>query len=67
MVQDDRIELLREGAVERMAVELKAMVELHKNMGRMYLKHGFEEAHFIERCEAGLYESFYREIKGMSK
>ncbi len=50
-----------------MVVELAAMSQLHKNMGLMYRKHGFEEAQYIENVQAGMYRKFYSEIKGLSK
>ena len=67
MVQNDRKRLLQQTASERMAVELKAMVELHKNMGRMYKKHGLELAEYVENEQAGLYRNYYLEIKGVSE
>lgn len=67
MLQNDRRPLLKRGAAERMAVELASMSQLHKNMGMMYRKHGFEEAQYIENVQAGMYRKFYREMKGLSE
>lgn len=63
MLRNERKPILQRGAAERMAVELAAMVQLHKNMGKMYQKHGFEEAQYLENVMAGWYRKYYMEIK----
>lgn len=67
MLRNERKPILQRGAAEKIAVELAAMAQLHKNMGKMYQKHGFEEAQYQENVMAGWYRSFYREMKGMSE
>lgn len=65
MVQNDRKPLLQQRAAERMAVELRAMVELHEELSDTYYRHGFEEARYVESFQEDMYRSFYRKMKGM--
>ena len=65
MLSNDRKQLLKRGAAERLEVELAAMLRLHQNMGRMYEKHAFEEAKYIENVQAGWYRRFSLELKGL--
>lgn len=67
MLHNDRKPLLAQGAVERLIVELVAMSQLHKNMAKMYDKHCFEEAKYIEHVQAGWYRKFCMELKGLGR